>query len=113
MLQPGLEMANIPVSPVPFDPHDADPPSYLAPLRWRPNGCYWNPWARPGRDLGNHGPSTNQGRTAYQKALATDQRTRTSSCLLGGIARRLQVDAQVPGDAGDLLLGKSREEVRN
>jgi ATP-dependent helicase/nuclease subunit A len=43
VLQPGLELAGIPVSPVPFDPHYAQPPELPSPLPAEPAGLLLAP----------------------------------------------------------------------
>ena len=43
VLQPGLEVANIPVSPVTFDPRDAQPPELPSPLPVEPVGLLLAP----------------------------------------------------------------------
>jgi ATP-dependent helicase/nuclease subunit A len=43
VLQPGLEIANIPVSPVPFDARDAQPPELPNPLPAEPAGLLLGP----------------------------------------------------------------------
>jgi hypothetical protein len=43
VLQPGLELAGIPVSPVSFDPQDAKPPELPSPLPAEPAGLLLAP----------------------------------------------------------------------
>jgi ATP-dependent helicase/nuclease subunit A len=43
VLQPGLEIANVPVSPVPFDTRDAQPPELPSPLPAEPGGLLLGP----------------------------------------------------------------------
>jgi superfamily I DNA/RNA helicase len=43
VLQPGLEIASIPVSPVPFDARDAQPPELPNPLPAEPAGLLLGP----------------------------------------------------------------------
>ena len=52
VLQPGLELAGIPVSPVPFDPRDAQPPELPSPLPTEPAGLLLAP-AVSGTEVAN------------------------------------------------------------